>query len=350
MCVCVCVRVCTHARVYVQSCPTLCNPLNCSPLGSLVNRIFQARTLEWLPFPPPGDLPEPGLEHESPASLALPSDSLPTEPSLEYGSNQVTGSSHTLGKGLCRVGLTGGRPRMGDMPSILSILLPKTLKKRWQKQQQSHMRTHQTKQRTWGLWNQMTAVRKPPLSLHFCLMYSTNSLRVSPNQGLSCPHLYSGQEGPTHAPGGARAGLVSGRLGHQGHPCNSHLAITSTTFVSGTFQQVTNLLNIMESESTKTDTEGAGFDMRKRLASVIITEKATTEPSVVMNALIRCLQVPEVGPPPPGASLSLATCLHIHPLLSTHLLTVVRAGLGAGAPEDQLGPGVLTIFQSSSVF
>ncbi|XP_040087892.1 maestro heat-like repeat-containing protein family member 2A [Oryx dammah] len=64
---------------------------------------------------------------------------------------------------------------------------------------------------------------------------------------------------------------------------------------SGTFQQVTNLLNIMESESTKTDTAGAGFDMRKRLASVIITEKATAEPSVVMNALIRCLQVPEIS-------------------------------------------------------
>ncbi|KAF4022035.1 hypothetical protein G4228_013098 [Cervus hanglu yarkandensis] len=64
---------------------------------------------------------------------------------------------------------------------------------------------------------------------------------------------------------------------------------------SGTFQQVTNLLNIMESESTKMDAAGAGFDMRKRLASVIITEKATTEPSVVMNALIRCLQVPEIS-------------------------------------------------------
>ncbi|KAI4549823.1 hypothetical protein MG293_002153 [Ovis ammon polii] len=64
---------------------------------------------------------------------------------------------------------------------------------------------------------------------------------------------------------------------------------------SGTFQQVTNLLNIMESESTKTDAAGAGFDMRKRLASVIITEKATTEPSMVMNALIRCLQVPEIS-------------------------------------------------------
>ncbi|CAI9152513.1 unnamed protein product [Rangifer tarandus platyrhynchus] len=64
---------------------------------------------------------------------------------------------------------------------------------------------------------------------------------------------------------------------------------------SGTFQQVTNLLNIMESESTETDAAGAGFDMRKRLASLIITEKATTKPSVVMNALIRCLQVPEIS-------------------------------------------------------
>nr|XP_020735902.1 maestro heat-like repeat-containing protein family member 2A [Odocoileus virginianus texanus] len=64
---------------------------------------------------------------------------------------------------------------------------------------------------------------------------------------------------------------------------------------SGTFQQVTNLLNIMESDSTKTDAAGAGFDMRKRLASLIITEKATTEPSVVRNALIGCLQVPEIS-------------------------------------------------------
>ncbi|XP_045650023.1 maestro heat-like repeat-containing protein family member 2A isoform X2 [Ursus americanus] len=61
----------------------------------------------------------------------------------------------------------------------------------------------------------------------------------------------------------------------------------------GTFQQVTNLLNIMDSGSAKTDAAGAGPDMRKTLASVIITEKATTEPSVVLHALIRCLQVPE---------------------------------------------------------
>nr|XP_048297730.1 maestro heat-like repeat-containing protein family member 2A [Myodes glareolus] len=63
----------------------------------------------------------------------------------------------------------------------------------------------------------------------------------------------------------------------------------------GTFFQVTNLLNIMDSESAKTDTTEPGLDMRKTLASVIITEKATTDPCMVMNALIRCLQVPEIS-------------------------------------------------------
>ncbi|CAO2625361.1 Maestro heat-like repeat-containing protein family member 2A [Lemmus lemmus] len=63
----------------------------------------------------------------------------------------------------------------------------------------------------------------------------------------------------------------------------------------GTFFQVTNLLNIMDSESAKTDTTESGLDMRKTLASVIITEKATTDPCMVMNALIRCLQVPEIS-------------------------------------------------------
>ena len=33
-----------------------------------------------LPFPPPGDLPDPGTEPESPVSPALQVDSLPAEP------------------------------------------------------------------------------------------------------------------------------------------------------------------------------------------------------------------------------------------------------------------------------
>ena len=49
-----------------QSCPTLCNPTECSPLGSSVHGILQARILELLPFPSPGDLPELGTEPRSP--------------------------------------------------------------------------------------------------------------------------------------------------------------------------------------------------------------------------------------------------------------------------------------------
>ena len=49
-----------------QSCPTLCNLMDCSLLGSSVHGILQARILELLPFPSPGDLPEPGTEPRSP--------------------------------------------------------------------------------------------------------------------------------------------------------------------------------------------------------------------------------------------------------------------------------------------
>ena len=31
----------------LQSCPTLCNPMDCSPPDSSVHGIFQARVLEW---------------------------------------------------------------------------------------------------------------------------------------------------------------------------------------------------------------------------------------------------------------------------------------------------------------
>ena len=51
-----------------QSCPTLCDPMDCSLPGSSVHGIFQAIYWSGLPFPSPGDLPNPGLE---PGSLAL---------------------------------------------------------------------------------------------------------------------------------------------------------------------------------------------------------------------------------------------------------------------------------------
>ena len=103
----------------IQSCPTLCNPIDGSPPGSPIPRILQARTLEWvgisfskkvkslscvqlfatlwsiahqaplsmgfsrqeywsgLPFPSPRDLPNPGI---GPRSPALQADALTSEP------------------------------------------------------------------------------------------------------------------------------------------------------------------------------------------------------------------------------------------------------------------------------
>ena len=53
------------AKVLIaESCPTLCNPLNCSPPGSSVHGILQAGECwsgEQMPFPSPGDLPDPDL-------------------------------------------------------------------------------------------------------------------------------------------------------------------------------------------------------------------------------------------------------------------------------------------------
>ena len=46
-----------------QSCPTLCNPMGCSPLGSSLHGILQARYWSGLPFPSPADLPDQGSNH-----------------------------------------------------------------------------------------------------------------------------------------------------------------------------------------------------------------------------------------------------------------------------------------------
>ena len=102
--------VCCVCAKPLQSCPTLCRPMNCSLSGSSVHVTLQARILEWvampfsrgssqlrdtiyssiiawripwteywsgLPFPSPGDLPDPGDKSGSPA---LQADTLPSEP------------------------------------------------------------------------------------------------------------------------------------------------------------------------------------------------------------------------------------------------------------------------------
>ena len=60
-----------------QSCPTLCDPMDCSPLGSSVHGIFQARIMEWVAISFFRDLPDPGIVPRSPA---LQADSLLSKP------------------------------------------------------------------------------------------------------------------------------------------------------------------------------------------------------------------------------------------------------------------------------
>ena len=59
------------ACLHAQSCPALYNPVDCSPSGSSVSEIFQGKSWSELPFPPTGDLPDPGIELASPVSPAL---------------------------------------------------------------------------------------------------------------------------------------------------------------------------------------------------------------------------------------------------------------------------------------
>ena len=79
VCVCVCVLV-------TQSCPTLCDPMDCSLPGSSVHGILQARiTGVGCHSLLQGNLPDPGIEPKSPA---LQADSLPSEPPGKIANNK----------------------------------------------------------------------------------------------------------------------------------------------------------------------------------------------------------------------------------------------------------------------
>ena len=54
------VGLCMHAKL-LQSCLTLCDPMDCSPPGSSVHGILQARIWERVAMPSSSDLPIPGL-------------------------------------------------------------------------------------------------------------------------------------------------------------------------------------------------------------------------------------------------------------------------------------------------
>ena len=64
-----------HAQS-VQLCSTLCNLMDWSPPAALFMEFSQQEYWSGLPCPPPGDLPDPGIEPEFPVSPGLQVDSL----------------------------------------------------------------------------------------------------------------------------------------------------------------------------------------------------------------------------------------------------------------------------------
>ena len=71
VCVCVCVCVCMCALSVDHSCPTLWDPMDCSPPGFSVHGISRERMLEWVAVSFPGYLPSSEIETALLVSLAL---------------------------------------------------------------------------------------------------------------------------------------------------------------------------------------------------------------------------------------------------------------------------------------
>ena len=92
----VCVCVCAPAA---QSCLTLCDPVDCSCQAPLSIGFSRQEHWSGVPFPSPGDLPNPGIEPRSPA---LQADSLPSEPPEMLWIHGPTEMIHSLMKYLLK--------------------------------------------------------------------------------------------------------------------------------------------------------------------------------------------------------------------------------------------------------
>ena len=57
----------TEFSEFTQSCPTLCDPMDCSLPGSSILGFSRQEYWSGLPFPSPGDIPDLGIEPRSPA-------------------------------------------------------------------------------------------------------------------------------------------------------------------------------------------------------------------------------------------------------------------------------------------
>ena len=91
-----CRKVKSESEV-TQSCPTLSAPIDCSPPGSSVHGIFQARVLEWVAIAFSGSLVYGYLKVDSKRDSLSPKDSRPAErhPGVCMGKTGPSGSANT---------------------------------------------------------------------------------------------------------------------------------------------------------------------------------------------------------------------------------------------------------------
>ena len=76
------------AHLLAQSCPSLCDPLDCSPPGSSVDEILQARILEWVAMPPSKGSSQPRDGTYISCVSCTAGGFITTEPSLLIGTQE----------------------------------------------------------------------------------------------------------------------------------------------------------------------------------------------------------------------------------------------------------------------
>ena len=123
--VCVCVHVCacmhTCARTHAQSCPILCDPIDCRHQASLSMGFSRQEYWSGLLFPSPGDLPDPGIKPASLAFPALAGTVFTTEPHGKPHREPNSPDFWTMG--ISPVGLWSVTSNTGEGESSLSAML-----------------------------------------------------------------------------------------------------------------------------------------------------------------------------------------------------------------------------------
>ena len=115
------VTLCQIRCLCAQSCLTFCNPMDWSPPGSSVHGFSRQEYWTGLPFPSPGDLPNPGIKPASPALAGRSfATRLPGKLQKDAGLPQkLSGEEST-----CQCRRHGFEPRSGKVPHATEQLNP----------------------------------------------------------------------------------------------------------------------------------------------------------------------------------------------------------------------------------